>query len=343
MAMFKVTISFFSIVCILLIAGNVQAANTVEVAKLRACDAESDKDKKLDCYNKVTEEARHPVRDIITRNMEQSYITLKFGAKIGADKTSSKILYEGQVFKNVSWDDGRIMFTNLRYWLDVPVRIVVRQLIEASKPVRTPSFNPGLRVYWYEDGEAEKGGPKFPLTYYSIGLHHYSNGQEGASANLDGTANTVNGSFSTNYAEGAMHWAWSDGMWIRAAARQHFYGTFETFQYDQYEKRHVSVELQSKIWPGHNCLIWKCDYQLKMAETYKHGYKYLVKNDVNPALDIEAKTSDKFDTTLELIVKPELWNEMSLYLRYDYGYDYYNINFQNRMNRLQLGLIGKTF
>ena len=342
--MFKLTISLFSMVCLFLFfIGSAQAVNSVEVIKLKKCAEVSDADKRLDCFNKVIEKEYKPVRDIITKNMEQSYITFGAGFDFGADQTRFNMIYEGQVFKNISWDDGRIICTNRHYWLDVPIRIGVRQLTETSMPVRTPSFNPGLRMYWYEDGEAEKNGPEFPLTYYSFGLHHYSNGQEGVSTNVDGTVNKVDGSFNTNYAEGAVHWAWADGLWLRTAFRQHFFGTFEDFQHDQYPRRHLSVELQSPTWSEHGCLKWTCDYQLKMTETYKHGYKYLVKNDVNPAMNVEAKTTDKFDTTLEVIVKPKSWDEMSLYLRYDYGYDYYNINFQNRMNRLQIGLIGKIF
>ena len=219
---------------------------------------------------------------------------------------------------------------------------MVRQLNVPSKPVRTPGFNPGLRVYWYENGDKGNAGSDYPLNYYSFGLHHYSNGQEGISNNPDGSVNVVDGSFNTNYAEFAWHRTWGeDNSWMRIAFRQHFYGTFETFQNGQYEHRHVSVEYQ---WPsfGGNIIFWPARYQFKVTETLGHGYDYVVKNEVNPSLDIKAKPIDKLHSTLELTIGPEKWTEMSLFLRYDYGYDYYNINFQNRMNRLQIGLIGRV-
>jgi hypothetical protein len=34
---------------------------------------------------------------------------------------------------------------------------------------------------------------------------------------------------------------------------------------------------------------------------------------------------------------------MAVYVRWDYGNDYCNINYRNRINRLQVGVIGKQF
>ena len=318
------------------------AANSIELSKFKDCLDIKNRDESLDCFNKVVKKSYQPIRYIITKNMEVSYITIGSGSLMGGDKTEHDMLYEAQIFKNISWDDRNFLSTNYYYWLDVPVRIVVRQLDIQSKPVRTPSYNPGLRIYLSRDGNLEEGNLKYPLTYYSFGLHHYSNGQDGPSTEPDGKVNTVNGSFNTNYAEFSVHWAWDDGSWMRVAFRQHFFGTFEEFQHDQYEKRHLSIELQS--WPfGKKCLIWSCRYQLKMTESYRNGYNYIVKNEVDPSMNVEAKTLDKLNSTIEMFVKPKGWTDMSVYFRYDYGYDYYNINFQHKMNRIQVGLAGKVF
>jgi hypothetical protein len=327
----------------LFVTGGVQAANTVDVAKLKKCAETPDKDQSLECFRKTTGDELQSVRSIISKSMETSYITFRSGNRLGADKTSGSMLYEAQIFKNISWDDRGIFNTNWHYWLDVPIRIGVRQLTVPSLPVRTPSFNPGLRWYLYDAANQDRFNPSYPFNYYSFGLHHYSNGQEGASTLPDGSVNTVDGSFNTNYAEFAFHRAWDSGALVRLAFRQHFYGTFETFQHDQYEKRHLAMELQSLTYRERRCLKWKCDYQLKLTETLGQGYKYIVKNDVNPAMNIAAKASDRLNSTIELIVKPASWEDMSIYLRYDFGYDYYNINFQNRMNRIQVGFIDKMF
>lgn len=338
------------------VATHAWAEDDVEIKKkLKECSAKEDA-ASLNCYREVTQQADNTTRALIERNMEQSYVTLGPGIGFGADRTTHQMLYEGQVFKNISWYDK--VKWNKHFWWDVPIRIGVRQLTVKSMPVRTPSFNPGLRLYWYEDGKSDTGEFAYPFIYYSVGAHHYSNGQEGPSTNADGSVNTENGSFNTNYMEGAVHWAWMDGAWVRAALRGHLYRTFEDFQKNQYEKWRLSAEVQSDkteggCFPGLSFLYATCQYQLKWTGIYKDGYRYLVKNDVNPAMNVEARFSDRLDTSLEVIIKPDKyaedsrwkllpWKEMSLYLRYDYGHDYYNINFQNRMNRLQIGLIGKT-
>ena len=97
------------------------------------------------------------------------------------------MLYEGQIFHNLSVRDDVLL--GLDYWLDVPIRIGLRQLTESSFPVWTPSFNPGLRLYLasHDEGTLEDKQPKW---YYSFGLHHYSNGQDGRSIGADGLANT---------------------------------------------------------------------------------------------------------------------------------------------------------
>lgn len=278
-------------------------------------------------------------RSVISQNMEFSYITVRAGKRFGADKTPGNIMYEGQLFVNIPWQEWQLAWpSKMKYWLDIPVRIGLRQLTDNSAPVRTPSYNPGLRLYWAQgDGNPFQ---KANLSYYSFGIHHYSNGQDDVSTNPDGSVNTRSGSFNTNYMEAAAHvvgdikWV----PWARLAFRQHFSGTWEPFQRDQYEKHHLSLELRSREFEG-----GKFRYQLRMTEGVGWGYRYVVKNAVNPNLNIEAKAGDRFNTTLEFIARPLSWTDLAFYLRYDYGHDYYNINFQNRMNRLQFGFITASF
>lgn len=274
-------------------------------------------------------------RKMIADHMELTYFTIKQGRRFGADETRGDILLEAQIFKNISWTDGSCF--GKMCWLDIPIRLGVRQLTSNSMPVRTPSYNPGLR--WFISG-AKKDQSQI---YCSIGLHHYSNGQDAPSIAADGSVNKQNGSFSTNYAEFAGHKAWDEGeiRWARLAFRQHFYGTWDKAQYDQYPKRHLSLEFQTD---KHRIPILDTgDLQFKISETYGWGYNFIVKNDIDPTKNVGANTSDKFNTTLEMFIKPEGFSELAFYLRYDYGYDYYNINFQNRINRLQFGFAGHVF
>lgn len=37
------------------------------------------------------------------------------------------------------------------------------------------------------------------------------------------------------------------------------------------------------------------------------------------------------------------WQDMSLFLKWDLGYDYYNSNYQNKSNRIQFAFVGTVF
>jgi len=290
-------------------------------------------------------------RRVITENMEVSYITARSGKRFEGDKTGGNLFYEGQIFKNIDWIAWN--WGNTDYWLDVPIRLGVRQLTDASRPVRTPSYNPGIRLYIAPKGQAGDAASddvsKKGLWYSSVGIHHYSNGQDGQSTLPDGSVNTSSGSFNTNYAEAALHVRKNMGPfnWARLALRQHFYGTFEPFEHDQYEKRHLSLEARTR-----ECSFFpNLPTHLKFTGIYGWGYHYVVKNDTFPEQNIKAGARDKLNLTAELIARPNFgealswkkWKDLALYLRYDYGYDYYNINFQHRINRLQIGVVTTNF
>ena len=309
---------------------------TVPLAELRRCANLTSTEAKLHCYHtlSMTEterqkegpdmEARHAAKKLhaeIVYHQEPSYITASSGLRLGSDANSSNLLYEAQLVKNVpitEIDPAR------RWWLDAPVRINVRQLNTESKPVRTPSFNPGVRFTSVSDDS---------LRYYTVGLHHYSNGQEG-DGTIDGRANLINGSFNTNYLElTANRFLKKEGNWFSVGLRQHFYGTFEAVQRDQYPRRQLLLGWHSKHFNP-----FGQQWQVRLTETIGLGYRYRVKDEDNPENNIKARAANRFNTRIELIGKPVLAAPLRLYLRYDYGFDYYNIHFQQRINRFQIGV-----
>ncbi|MBP6732118.1 MAG: hypothetical protein KA149_08665 [Chitinophagales bacterium] len=77
-------------------------------------------------------------------------------------------------------------------------RVGVRIMTGTSSPVRTPSFNPGMTMYYRLWNDTTH------LFYLSASLFHHSNGQDGPTLDpKDSTEprkmNTYNGSFATNY------------------------------------------------------------------------------------------------------------------------------------------------
>lgn len=69
----------------------------------------------------------------------------------------------------------------------------VRVRNERSAGVRTPSFRLGGTAFFRLNNDTEK------YKYAELGFTHHSNGQDGDATNPDGTTNTYNGNFSTNY------------------------------------------------------------------------------------------------------------------------------------------------
>ncbi|MDX1941691.1 MAG: hypothetical protein SFU99_14120 [Saprospiraceae bacterium] len=64
---------------------------------------------------------------------------------------------------------------------------------DSSLPVRTPSFNIGGIAYWRLKANIDT------FQYLSAAFYHHSNGQDGSALRPDGSFNTYNGNFSTNY------------------------------------------------------------------------------------------------------------------------------------------------
>ncbi|MEN9867712.1 MAG: hypothetical protein RL748_3302 [Pseudomonadota bacterium] len=323
---------------------NAAATNTdVSAEQMQNCRNLATDADQLACYRKLTPASRiqadtidnsqeladsRAVRQDILDHQELSYFTVSSGFRLKSDRGNSNFLYEAQIVKNISIHPSNDQPHTAMLWIDAPVRIAVRQLSEASLPVRTPSFNPGLRLTWAPHNR----------TYYSAGLHHYSNGQDGDSTLADGSINTRSGSFNTNYIElAAYHRDHSNKEalhWAQLSVKQHFYGTFEAFQRDQYPKQQVTLGLHSKdfAWFGTN-------WQFRFTETMGLGYHYVAKNEIDPGRNVRAQLRDRLNTRFEIVgTIPKIGNELGIYLRYDYGYDYYNINFQKRINRFQIGV-----
>jgi hypothetical protein len=286
------------------------------------------------------------VRQVIFQNMERSYISIGSGGRYDDDASPDNLLYEAQVFHNFSWVDKDLV--GLHYWFDVPIRLGVRQFDEDSKPVKTPTYNPGVRVYlWSRDDEP---GPLNSMFYFSLGAHHYSNGQSGEPLLDDGTVNTQTGSFSTNYLEFAVHYASGDGRvvnvigpvptpsWYRLTYRDHVANQQDAAQHRQYETRSLSFAYRPEPIP--------MAFGTRSVVTFtaaRSDRQYVVYNVKQPELNKRADWNDNTQLTVEWMLVLRTWKDLGFYLRYDNGYDYYNINFQQPMNRLQLGFAATNF
>lgn len=276
--------------------------------------------------------------EIITEHLEKSYISFSGGYDFLKAGEYADIYYEAELFQHFEWvsNEGRFL-PDHHMRVNFPVRLQLRQFRSVSSPVVTPSFNPGVRVfYWYKNWLKQQS-----FHYLSYGFHHYSNGQNGPFYDENGDINTENGSFSTDYYEIFYHIAANSVAfdWHRIGYRRYLQKlTWEKEQTGIYQDTEISVSGHKRRFIG----ILDVPSSFNATIMYKRGRKLLYKNPVTFE-EKEAKAKNNYQYKLDWIFSPKNWSSLSIYLRYDYGYDYYNINFQSKMSRLQLGVISQEF
>ncbi len=270
-------------------------------------------------------EELRPIAAKIKSAFETSYVTAGGGYDFQDKIKFNDIYYEGQVYAHVNMT-MRCFKENFRLY--APVRIQLRQSRSTSDPVKTPSYNPGIRLYFWDEGVEEDAEA---FSYYSFGFHHYSNGQRGPHYDpATGLINTEDGSFSADYFEFSVYEFTDDEFfsWKKLNLRAYLTGlTWEEEQTNYYEK--ALVELSGKKNLGG-------DVFLQTTIGYKFGRDY-----ISPGVD--AKRKDNFQYRMEFFYKPPCFESLNLYGRFDYGYDYYNINYQSKTKRAQIGVAGHPF
>ena len=283
---------------------------------------------------------------------DPTYVTFGGGYDFADNIEFNDIYFEAQAAVNMNWWNAQTN-TKREHWacnanrdvcgLYVPVTFVVRQFRSSSSPVKTPTYNPGMRfVYansaWITDENN--------FHYITAGFHHYSNGQQGDHF-IDGTdiVNTEDGSFSSDYLELAYQKINNNHstQMLRLKLRTYLTDlTWEEEQTDYHEDALLEAtgafnlrKLFNDDEPGFLKKHMK-ESELFLTIGYKFGKKYLAAN-------TETEINDNFQYKLEFITKPKAWNDMAWYIRWDKGFDYYNINYRNKINRIQIGLINKPF
>lgn len=276
----------------------------------------------------------------IEKYFEPSYVTFGGGYDSERRITSDDIYYEAQIYTHLNWFGNKNGTKNF-FRVYLPIRLQVRHSRTESSPVKTPSYNPGIRLYYWNKC-LTKHVKKF--NYFSAGFHHYSNGQNGPHFDpASGLINTENGSFSSDYTELSYYRVDDESFfeWKKLNVRTYLTGlTWEEPQTDFYEI--LLLELSGK---KNLKILEKINFESDLQITL--GYKF-GRNFISPSVD--ASIEDNLQYTVEWGMKPKFskidflsWDDLSLYVRWDRGYDYYNINYQNKINRFQFGIVSKLF
>ena len=276
---------------------------------------------------------------------DPSYITFTGGLNWSDSIDNDDLLYEARIAVHFPWinnckkDSPRCTRDDV-FRLYAPIRLQVRQYTSDSSPVSTPSYNPGLRLYYWNTSWVNVGKELHSVHYLSLGVHHYSNGQSGEHY-TGGAINTKDGSFSLDYVELAYYYETIDKEggpddWWKVNVRKYLTGwTWESPQHDYYEKWLFEASRKKRLN--------RYGITTQLTAGYKHDRTYVSPGDNASFRDNMQYTAEAFIPVKCPKVRFFHWDNMSVYLRWDKGYDYYNINYQNRINRLQAGLVTGVF
>jgi hypothetical protein len=199
-------------------------------------------------------------------------------------------------------------------------KVILRQFAEGSWPVKTPSYMPRVTVYrWWTRGEDAE--------FLSLMFSHHSNGQGGDHRNpVTGELNRENGNFSTNFLD--LTWqrrATVRGVesTLRGTAEWHVAGTYDPDEMREYSKLRLYASTGiavSRPETGRN--EWTAGVLL--------GY---LAGDVSPRFD----GLDRFQVWLTLGWAPSHRSDLSVFVNYFRGQDYYNIYYDQRLSVFRLG------
>ncbi|MEA2103704.1 MAG: hypothetical protein U9P79_03575 [Candidatus Cloacimonadota bacterium] len=232
-------------------------------------------------------------------------------------------------------------------------KIILRMFKEKSDPVLTPSYMPQVTVY-SQLNEVSETSPK--VTYLFVRFSHHSNGQDGDFFNENGSINTYDGSFSTNFIE--LGFFVSKLFSYQVNANDFFRTSLE------FHPKYLQDEVLNDLYGN---IRWHNDFRIfkfsKEAFTFlfsrnETGDNHLNKNKIRPRFRANINTtiifgemkhadtfdfSKRFSGSITLSYNPEFLEDIRFFIQYYFGSDYYNIHFENTLSEFRIGLMADPF
>jgi hypothetical protein len=194
------------------------------------------------------------------------------------------------------------------------------------------------RITYYHNLEQNIPGSKKVVPFLS--LVHHSNGQNGDFYNEDGSINTTSGNFSTNYLEMG---AFMTTLNTRNTGQRKFYKSYLEYHFAN------DPHLKGKYGFLRANFEFQMIHQLSAYQRGKakeRSQKHRIRQSVHtswifgelgnaPPLDIKERLTFKYT----LSYHPKMAEDMSVFVQYYYGQDYYNIYFDRNISVLRFGLM----
>ncbi|MFH0974393.1 MAG: ankyrin repeat domain-containing protein [Spirochaetota bacterium] len=317
------------------------SAQTVKIEQLKSEEVKEKGLFEMSEEESKTERSFNQKRKIIEQNMDPSYIGVypfEYNSS-NEDKIKCNQHFEAdinpqmRVFSKGAGD-------NYNYFINFTPRVTLRMLRDYSAPVKTSSFMPRGTWYMWWNSLNNALPSQINFLYFSLMISHHSNGQSGNFYTSNGRVNTESGNFSTNFIEAAASAVTFKKIRIEASYQWHPGFNREEELKGQYELSRVF--LKTKLFFLEDCL------RISGSVSYAtSGRKYIQSPEAadsrHPAIKGKrAKISDNFNYQAQVHFLPKYFfpdiEDLTVFCKYDYGYDYYNIHFQERLNQLQFGI-----
>jgi hypothetical protein len=276
----------------------------------------------------------------IEASHETSYITV-----LGGVGRFYPLLFESAIVPYYTV----ILSHNANLALEVSPKILLRMYNERSMPVRTPSYMPRVNFY-YGMGKTYRN---LEGLFLFLSWAHHSNGQSGYFYNPDSvTINTLTGNFATNFIEFGPFLKRKPTHrklavdFLKITGEYHY--RQDTYLQGKYGRFRMNMEFQSITVPWR--IIRMSDYNdwdnvAQLSNRYT-TMRLAVKTSLifgdkqnTPATDL----LHRFNLSLTTSFRPARLNDLTLFVQYYYGQDYYNIYFNNTISVLRFGLQADTF
>lgn len=258
---------------------------------------------------------------------EPSY--LLFGSGIG---NLEPLIFEGNIAPYFLLSLKR----DQKWGIELCPRIIIRMYNKESFPIRTPSFMPKATFFYHLVDNSNKNKNLF--MYFS--WFHHSNGQDGFFYNADSTTiNTQSGNFSTNWVEGGVYISRPDPFIPNTTNDFKLYSAYNYLQESNlngtYGRLRFYFDLQNNVNLTEIFKRHKHSYNnssLTLKQSFHFGWI------CGNLTDTKTLDSKRFIFQYTIAFKPSFLNDVALFVRYNYGQDYYNIYFNRTINVFRIGI-----
>lgn len=239
---------------------------------------------------------------------------------------------------NFSPDNLFLFGVKKRFGFEFSPRIVFRSYSRSSFPISTPSFILRESLFYKVENSLTHN-----ILFPYISLGHHSNGQDGNAVNSDSSINHLTGSFANNYAEAGIMLLTQNIKPFNPFSTVRFFASYNHIDpvtiRNLYGKYRFSAEFESILF---------IDSSEKLKEnTAKYGKSKItgllhIELIEGPIIENESLFSKRIIANYSLFYQPAFFGPFSIFTRFYWGQDYYNINFDRSLSVIQFGIAMKN-